>query len=108
MTTVLHLRKSYSEWTPVEGEDPVGSKPRYRWFPERIPAFNVRPTMPPALHHVTRELLMDFVRCGQVVDGQVVIDGGSAGVPVVYSIGEVPEGGNPDEIPLSLVSGPEV
>lgn len=110
VTTVLPLRKSFTVWTDpeVEGDDRVGSAPRYRFFPEVVPAGSPgRLTDPPAWHSITRDQLMDFVRTGQVSeDGKVVIDRGTdpADGAFLYSIGEVPEGGNPDEIPLTLDS----
>lgn len=141
-TTVLPLRKSYTEWTDVDevqldGEGNTltaparnpdgtvkvdatgkviqeavvragrqGSKPRYRFYPDVVPEYAPgRLTSPPPWHSVTRDQLTDFMRCGQVTDGRVVIDRGvdPAEGAFFYSIGEVPEGGNPDEIPLILV-----
>lgn len=102
-TTVLHLRKSFTE----RDADGAGSNPRYRWFPEFVPAGSKgRLTTPPPLVHLTRDRYFDLEECGQVVDGFVELDreaGGPAGGTIRYRVGMPARDANPDEIPLTLV-----
>lgn len=120
MTTVIHLRKSFSEWDyedhevldPETGEvdhvvprrvDGTGRAPRYRWAPETVTDPARRPTSPPPSIHMTRGYLEQLAEVGQYADGKVTLDppDGQTG-SIVYSVGAVAEGGNPDEIPLTL------